>query len=174
MTSATGYSTSTYALVSDSYRTGAEGDWFVSRDFLGTVCVRAESSTPIFVGIAPAKAVDAYLGNVSREVGTRFDARRSDFQLRAGGAPAVRPGAKHFWVAKASGSGTQTLTWTPRNGTWRIVLMRPNAAPGLSADVSVGARFPSLLWIGIAVLGGGALFLVIGGGLVYGAVRRAS
>jgi hypothetical protein len=174
MTSATGYSTSTYALVSDSYRTGAEGDWFVSRDFLGTVRVRAESSTPIFVGIAPAKAVDAYLGNVSREVGTRFDARRSDFQLRAGGAPAVRPGAKHFWVAKASGSGTQTLTWTPRNGTWRIVLMRPTAAPGLDADVSVGARFPRLLWIGIAVLGGGALFLLIGGSLVYGAARRTS
>jgi hypothetical protein len=172
MTSSTAYSTSTYALVSDSYRTGAAGDWFVARDFLGTVRIRTESSTPVFVGIAPAEELDSYLGDVRREVGARLDARSSDFRLQAGGAPAVAPGAKHFWVAKASGSGTQTLTWTPRSGTWRIVLMRPNAAPGVSAEVSIGARFPRLLWIGIAVLGGGAVFLLIGGFVIYGALRR--
>jgi hypothetical protein len=172
MTSSTAYSTNTYGLVSDSYRTGAAGDWFVARDFLGTVRIRTQSSTPVFIGIAPAKAVDSYLGNVRREVGTRLDARGSDFQLHTGGAPAAAPAAKQFWVAKASGSGTQTLTWTPRKGTWRIVLMRANAAPGVNAEVSIGARFPRLLWIGIAVLGGGALFLLIGGFTIYAAVRQ--
>ena len=39
--------------------------------------------------------------------------------------------------------------------------------------MSIGARFPRPLWIGIAVLGGDAVFLLIGGGLVHGAVRRA-
>ena len=58
---ATAYSTGTYAFVSDSYRTGAVGDWFVARDLLGTVRIRSESSSPVFVGIGPAGAVESYL-----------------------------------------------------------------------------------------------------------------
>ena len=50
--------------------------------------------------------------------------------------------------------------------------MRPNATPGLNAEVSIGARFPRLLWIGIAVLGGGTLFLLIGGFTIYAATRQ--
>jgi uncharacterized protein DUF4389 len=171
MTHATAYSTDTYALVSDSYRAGTSGDRFVARDFLGTVRIRTQSTQPLFVGIGPAGAVDSYLAGVKREVATRFDAAHSDFRLHAGGAPAAAPTAKHFWVARALGSGTQTLSWSPERGQWRIVVMNANASSGVHTDLAIGARFPHLLSIGIGVLAGGAALLLLGGGGLYAAVR---
>jgi Domain of unknown function (DUF4389) len=171
MTGSSTYSTDTYALVSDSYRTGTSGDLFVARDMLGTVRIRTHSTQPLFVGIGSATAVDSYLAGVRREVATRFDAGQSDFRLHAGGAPAAPPTAKHLWAAHSLGSGTQTLSWSPRNGDWRIVLMNANGSAGVHADLAIGARFPHLLWIGIGLLGGSALLLLLGGGGIYAAAR---
>jgi Domain of unknown function (DUF4389) len=173
--SSTAYSTSTYALVSDSYRAGTAGDWFVARDLLGTVRIRVQSSTPVFVGIAPAAAVDSYLAGVGHEVATRFDARSSDFRLRAGAAPAAPPTAESFWAAETVGSGTRVLTWTPESGDWRIVLMNPDGSRGVAAEVAVGARLPHLLGIAIGLLVGGGVLLLLAGGVIYaGTARRSS
>jgi hypothetical protein len=167
------YSTATYALVSDSYRTGAAGDRVVAREMLGTVRIRVSSTKPVFVGIGPATAVAAYLGPVEREVANRLDARRSDFRLVHGGAPAAPPAAQSFWVARAAGSGSHALTWTPASGNWRIVLMNRDGSAGVTARLSVGARFPHLLGIGLGVLGGGVLALLLGGLAVALAVALA-
>jgi hypothetical protein len=172
MTDSTAYSTDTYALVSDSYRTGAAGDRMVARDMLGTVRIRTQSAQPVFVGIGPAAAVDSYLANVRREVATRFDANQTDFRLTSGGAPTVPPTARHFWAAQSLGSGTRTLSWSPRNGDWRIVVMNANGAAGVRAELAIGARFPHLFWIGIGVLGGGVLLLLVGGGGIFAALHR--
>jgi Domain of unknown function (DUF4389) len=172
MTDSTAYSTETYALVSDSYRTGAAGDVMVARDVLGAVRIRIEATQPVFVGIGPAAAVDSYLAGVRHEVATRFPARRSDFRLHQGSASAAPPTAKQFWVAQAVGSGTQTLSWSPPNGDWRVVVMNTDGSAGVRAELSIGARFPQLLWIALGVLGGGALLLLLGGGGIYTAVRR--
>ena len=174
MTDSSVYSTDTYALVSHSYRTGAAGDAFVARDMLGTVRIRMQSARPLFVGIGPAAAVDSYLAGVRHEVATRFDAAQSHFRLDNGGAPAALPSTMHFWVAHTLGSGTQTLTWSPANGNYRIVVMSADGSAGVNAHLAIGARFPHLLWIGIGVLGGGALLLLLGGGGIYAAVRRKS
>jgi hypothetical protein len=171
MTDTTAYSTDTYAFVSDSYRTGAAGDRMVARDMLGTIRIRTHSAQAVFVGIGPAAAVDTYLAGVRREVATRFDAAQSDFRVHRGGAPAAAPATKHFWAAQTSGSATQTLSWSPRNGDWRIVVMNANGSVGVHADLTLGARFPHLLWIGIGGLAGGALLLLLGGGGMYAAIR---
>ena len=171
MTGTTAYSTDTYALVSDSYRTGAAGDWFVARDLLGIVRIRTDGPRPVFVGIGPAAAVDAYLAGVRREVATRFEAARSHFRLQEGGAPTVPPTAKRFWAAHTIGAGTQTLDWSPASGDWRIVVMNADNSAGIHTDLAIGARFPHLLWIGVGVLAGGALLLLIGAGGLYAAVR---
>jgi Domain of unknown function (DUF4389) len=174
MADSTAYSSNTYALVSDSYRTGVAGDVFVARDMLGTVRIRTHSTQALFVGIGPASAVESYLAGVRHAVATRFDAAHSDFQLHQGGAPAGAPTTKQFWVAQSVGSGTQTVAWAPENGDWRIVVMNANGAAGIHTDLAIGARFPHLLLIGIGVLGGGALLLLLGAGGIYAAVHRSS
>jgi hypothetical protein len=172
MTDSTDYSTDTYALVSDNYRTGAAGDVLVARDMLGNIRIRAHSSQPVFVGIARAAAVDSYLASVRHEVATRFDARQSAFRLHEGGAPATPPTAKQFWAAQSLGTGTQTLSWSPQNGNWRVVVMNADGSAGVRTDLALGARFPHLLWVGIGVLSGGAVLLLLGGGGIYATVRR--
>ena len=172
MTDATSYSTNTYALVSHSYRTGAAGDVSVARDLLGTIRIRTNSTKPLFVGIGPATAVESYLADVRHEVAIRFDAAQADFRLHRGGAPADAPTTKHFWVAQSVGSGTQTLSWSPANGDYRIAVMSANGSAGIHADMAIGARFPHLRWIGIGALGAGALLLLLGGGGMYAAIHR--
>ena len=172
MTSATPYSTSTNAIVSASYRGGTSNDWFVGRDLLGTVQVRVSSARPVFVGIGPENAVNAYLANVARAQGDTFTTRSADFRIYPGGGPSSPPGTRGFWSTSAVGAGERTLTWTPQNGNWRIVLMNADGSPGVRAKVSIGASIPDLLTVGIAVLGGGILVLLLSGGAIYLAVTR--
>jgi hypothetical protein len=171
MTSTTPYSTSTYALVSGSYRGGTAGDWFVNRDLIGTVKLRVNSAQPVFIGIGPENAVNRFLAGVAQARGDSFTARSADFRTYPGGAPSGPPTTQRFWSASSTGSGPQTLTWRPRTGNWRVVLMNANASAGVSSDVSIGARMPHLLAIGIAAAGAGLVLLLISSAGVYLAVR---
>ena len=106
------YSTATYAFVSDTVTVDVSGlDWSNTLDdLIGDVKVRSDSAQPLFVGIGPADAVDAYLQGVPREeVGDLADATGT---VIAGTRRPGTPEAQHFWVASSSGSGRQALGWT--------------------------------------------------------------
>jgi Domain of unknown function (DUF4389) len=170
MTDSSLYATPTYAFVSDDYRAGTAHDWFAARTMLGTVRIRTTSSEPVFVGIARASDVETYLTGVRREEATRFDVRRSDFVVRNGTAPSSLPTAKDFWVAHTIGSGTQVLSWKPSDGRYRIVVMRPDASPGVTASVGVGAKFPNLLAIGAGLVTGALILFLLSGAGIYNAL----
>ena len=172
MTDPETFSTGTYALVSDSYRAGTASDLVVLRDILGTVRVRADSSAPLFVGIAPADSVSGYLGGAQHAVVSDFDGKSSP-DIVGEGPPSAPPTEQTFWAASTHGSGPQTLSWVPRDGSWRIVVMKPDASQGVTADIRLGARIPDLLWIGVGFLAFGAFLLALGGGLVFLGVHRA-
>jgi hypothetical protein len=159
MTGSDSYSTSGYALVSDTYSAGTAADLSIGRD--------------IFVGIAPASGANAYLAGVERSEATRFGPPSSDFRLRAGGAPSTSPTAQRFWAASTVGSGSQTLSWKPASGSWRIIVMNANSSRGVQTRLAIGARFPDLLTISLVVLGAGLVVLLLGAGGLYLAVRRA-
>ena len=161
MTSTEPYSTSTYALVSGSYRGGTSGDWFVNRDLIGTVKVRVSSTRPVFIGIGPENAVNTYLSGVAYARGNSLTTPSSDFRTHPGGAPATPPGAQTFWSASSTGTGHQALTWKPQAGNWRIVLMNADGSAGVSSDVSIGAKMPHLLTIAIVAAGAGLVLLLI-------------
>ena len=171
MTSTQPYSTSTYALVSASYRGGTSGDWFVNRELIGTVKLRVNSTRPVFIGIGPENAVNTYLGGVAHASGSSLTARSADFRTYGGGAPSAPPSTQTFWVADTTGSGQQTLTWKPQAGNWRIVLMNADGSAGVSSDVSIGALMPHLLTIGIVAAGVGLVLVLISATGIYLAVR---
>jgi len=165
------YSTSTYALESESYdATGARG--FVARELLGTIRIRAQSSRPVFLGIAPASAATSYLARVAHAQASNLGAKSADFRPQPGGAPSTAPSAQRFWVASTAGTGVRTLTWKVRNGRWRVVVMNANGSRDVASELSVGASFPHLLALAIALLGGGLVTLLISGGVIYLATRR--
>jgi Domain of unknown function (DUF4389) len=174
MTGSDSYSTSGYALVSDTYSAGTAADLSIGRDILGTVRIVTTSGQPTFVGIAPASDANAYLAGVERSEATRFGPPSSDFRLRAGVAPSTPPTARRFWAASTVGSGSQTLSWKPASGSWRIIVMNVNASRGVQTRLAIGARFPDLLTIALVALGAGLVGLLLGAGGLYLAVRRPS
>jgi hypothetical protein len=171
MTSTESYSTTTYALVSASYRGGAAGNWLVNRDLVGTVKVQATGARPVFIGIGPESEVNSYLAGVAHAGGTSLTTPSAEFRTHSGGAPTAPASTQTFWGASSTGSGSQTLIWRPQPGNWRIVLMNADGSAGVSADVSIGARIPNLLTISIAVAGAGLVLLLISGAGIYLAGR---
>jgi hypothetical protein len=153
------FSTSTYAIVSESADVDTErGEWALDT-FLGTVRIRSESNRQVFVGIGPADEVTRYLGGVERDVVDDLDSSGDpEYSRRSGGAPTGRPGDETFWVASTEGAGEQTLEWEPEDGDWQAVVMNEDASRGVSTDLSIGAELDSILWIGIGLLLAGALF----------------
>ncbi len=169
------YSTPGYALTSEKVDLGVHAKrWFPSG--LGTVrfTVGAVQSRPLFVGIGPQSAVQAYLAGVDRSVVTQVDLSPFEvtYERVPGRAKPAPPSQQSFWAAKASGSSGTTLTWSIRSGSWMLVVMNADGSRGVDAQLSVGAKTGLLLPVGIGLLIVGVL---LGSGaalMVYFGVRR--
>jgi hypothetical protein len=168
------FDTATYALTSqvDFGTKPSEEDW-VPANVLGTVRIKATSTTGtrIFIGIAPSSDVDRWLSDVAHEhvTSVSFGPFSTETQLVSGTKSPAVPGMQSFWVASTSGTGVQTLIWPTEGGRWSAVVMNANAAPGIAANVNLGAKTGILLPIGLGlgvfgllVLVGSALLMVFG------------
>ncbi len=164
-------STPTYAIVSESAELDTGGAEWALDTFLGTVRIRSESERPVFVGIARRIDVERYLGNVERDAVSDFDGDPR-YERAPGEAPQGEPGAQTFWVATASGTGEQTLEWEPEEGFWQVVLMNEDGSRGVSSEVSIGAELDSVLWVGLGLLGVGALLAALAALAVTAGIRR--
>ena len=165
------FSSSTYAIVSESADLDADGAERALDFFLGTVRIRSESERDVFVGIASEEDASEYLDGVERDVVTEFDDDPS-YDRESGDEPSGEPGDETFWVASASGSGEQTLEWEPEDGDWRIVLMNEDASRGVSSDLSIGAELDSVVWIGLGALLVGAILAALAALAITAGARR--
>ena len=165
-----------YALTSDTLDLSTGARWLPVSSALGRarVEVTADAGKDVFVGIAPVDRARSYLFGVGhtvvRDIGASSTA--ADLATVSGGPPPGPPGAQSFWVARTSGTGTQTLTWLPADGSWMLVVMASDGSAGLSVQARAGATVPSLTGISWAVLGGGLALTVVGVLLVVLAARR--
>jgi hypothetical protein len=181
MTSSERFSTGSYALATRTLQISSDVPSFLyGRDWLGDVRIRGASVNPnlaLFIGIARKDDVDRYLAGVAHSevvdvngnpFGTTY---RPSYRPKPGGKPAIPPNSATFWVARVAGRGSQSLTWSVKQGRWAIVVMRPDGSRGVSADLAAGAKLPALLWVsigllvlGIVILGGAAALIYFVGG----------
>ncbi|MDQ3857982.1 MAG: DUF4389 domain-containing protein, partial [Actinomycetota bacterium] len=173
------FASSSYAIVSepiDLVEADADAaEWLLSEDIVGDVRVRA-SGRDVFVGIAETRDVEEYLRGVEHDRLTNvdYDPFSADYERESGGEPPGPPGDQDFWAETASGSGEQTLIWDPERGNWSVVVMNADASRPIAADVSVGAEADFLLWVAIAALVVGALFLLGGVAMIFFGARHAA
>jgi hypothetical protein len=163
-----GYAIASEPLTIDS---GASADW-VPQSLLGDVTVEATSAggEEIFIGVARSVDAAVYLAGVEHSTLVDFEGTPGEatpeYRQNDGGAPEVPPGDTQIsdtWVAAASGTGEQTLTWEPEEGDWTVVLMNADGSADVAADISVGAEVP-VLWGVVAGL------LIVGGLLIVAAI----
>ena len=167
------FSTSGAALVTERTELGSAGvGWLYAPGLLDRVRIRvtaAGAGSPIFVGIGPAAAVDRYLAGVKHTVVSDFWTDK--VELVDGRTAVPAPATQGFWVASDTGRGARTLVWSPKNGSWTVVVMNADGRPGLDVGTDLGARLPAVIWIALGVLAAGAVFLAGGALLIAGAIR---
>ena len=169
------FDTGTYALLSESIAVTADIPQWVIDELIGTVRIKSDSEKEVFLGIAPAAAANAYLGGVQRAVVKDINPH-PDYTTRPGGPPPSPPAEQTFWVASKTGAGKQVLDWDVKDGHWVVVVMNADGSAGVTADLRIGAKVDSLIWIGVGMLGGGLLLALAAAGLIYAGIpkRRAS
>jgi hypothetical protein len=152
-----------YALVARDFSVDVPA-WMTGVDRLGNVraTVTAASGKDVFVGIAERDTLDAYLRGVAHEDVTSWHGTTAATYVHyTGAAPPAPPGQQTFWVAKASGPGTQAVTWTVSGGTWAVVAMNADASSGVVVDAAGAATAPFLLRLAIGVLAAGFLIAAV-------------
>src|SRR4051812_43170885 len=145
-------------------------DWLV-----GTMRLRvsnSDPSMPVFVGIGRPDDVAGYLEGGRHSTLTEIGDPATSYDERGGGAPTTRPGDAAVWLAKVEGTGTQTLTWTPEDGPWRVVLMNADGSAGVDLDADVGAELPVVRAIGVWSIVGSLAIAVLGVVLLVVGLRR--
>ncbi len=172
--------TATYAVSSEplTIDAGSSTD-AVPQRLLGDVALRAQAADggDIFIGVAPAADVNAYLAGVQHATLVdiqRVDGRSTPFYRESQGtAPSVLPGDANIWTASASGPGRQQLSWEPRNGDWAVVVMNADGTPNVAANVAVGSSTPVLGWVAVGLLVAGGVLVLVAIAIVLAAVQGA-
>jgi hypothetical protein len=169
-------STDSYAVATDDLNVKIDAPgWVVNRDHYGRIRLQVSprAGKPLFVGIAPTRAVSTYLGRTAHESLTdvSFSPFVASYRFADGERPPGAPTAQRFWAASAHGPGRQTVTWDVKQGSWTVVVMNADGSPGVDAGVSAGARLPFLQAVGWGSAGTGLFLLVAAGGLMFAGLR---
>jgi hypothetical protein len=167
----TSLATSGYAVTAD----GIDIDELPSDSLFGRGRLRvtgSDADADVFVGVAGADDVAEYLAGVEHSTVTEIADPDTRYTDHPGEAPASRPGDLDIWVAQASGTGTQMVTWPIEEGRWAIVVMNAEATAGVDVNADVGVTAPWVRRIAAAFLTLGALATLTGGVLIFAIVRR--
>jgi len=154
-------------------------------DWMGVVTdFRVEGSSNdlskgIFIGVADESDVDAYLSNVAydemtfTDFGWRLSIDEVTYTRHPGSSTPATPTSQTFWTESAHGVGTQTMEWETEVGRHSIVLMNDDGSAGVDLSVIYKVKVPSIFGLSLGFVIGGIVVLVIGGLMVYFAVRKS-
>jgi len=133
------------------------------------------SGKNVFLGIAPAGSLSAYLGGVAHDQVIGITDPRADGQRTAvlrstpGADRAAAPTRQTFWTASATGAGQQQLTWRVTGGQWSAVIMNADGSSGVAVSSTIGVKAGFLLpmallmvGLGLLITGGAVALIIIG------------
>jgi hypothetical protein len=169
------YQTSTYALSTQSLNVGgATGALEAGLLRLRITATSNDPAKPLFVGIARTKDVGRYLARVQHDElrDINFDPFKIDYRRLGTGAPTAPPSSQNFWQTRASGTGTQTISWPVKSGQWSAVVMNADGGRNVSVNAQLAARLSGAWWFVAAFIALGALSLLGGLALIRSGVRR--
>ena len=135
------------------------------------------SGREVFLGVAPASSLTAYLKGVAHEQvvgiagGRNGSASAAVLQATPGVSTVAAPTTQTFWTVSATGAGRQELAWRVTGGEWAAVIMNADGSPGVAVASTIGVRAGFLLPVALLMLGIG---LVVTGIAVALVVRGAS
>ena len=156
-----------YAVASEGLELGGRDEEWV----LGRARVRATATdgTPVFIGVARSDDAAAYLENIEHSTVTEIADPSTTFEQHSGGTPTVDPADSDIWITQASGSGTQSIDWSlDKAGRWTVVVMNADGSSDVDIDADAGATVPILHDVTVGLFATGALFVLIGGGVLVG------
>jgi hypothetical protein len=162
-------STDRYALVTQAAGLGGGG-----LDATVRVRVRSDRGGSVFVGVAPAAAVERYLAGTAYAelVDVRLSPLRATLLPSDGGKAPAAPADGPRWTVSASGAGEQTIDVPVRDGGQRLVIMNADAAAGVDVTAALSVRAPFLRRLGLGLLVAGVIVAPVGGLLLAAGVRR--
>ncbi|MBN1320012.1 MAG: hypothetical protein JXA87_04135 [Thermoleophilia bacterium] len=133
-------------------------------------------SAPVFIGIGPTAKVSKYVSGAARDRITSIDLRAGSVEYEHVDGATLRgpPTEQDFWVAKVTGTGSQTLEWALQEGDWAMVVMNGDASAPVAVDMKLGARFAVIEPLIIGLIVAGVVVLAIGVTLIVVGARRGS
>ena len=169
------YQTPSYALSTESLNVGSvTGVLETSLLRLRIKATSKDATKPLFIGIARTEDVARYLARVRHDElrDINFDPFKVDYKRIGTGAPAARPSSRSFWQTRASGTGTQTISWPVKSGQWSAVVMNADGSRNVSVDAQLAARLSGAWWFVAAFSVLGALALLGGVALIRSGLRK--
>ena len=129
-----------------------------------TLHVTASSSKPVFVGIGHDLDVASYLSKsqYSRVVRLSIPPQLDTQEMKGGVTRLNPPTGLEWWTVKATGTGTQSISWPIEDGRYDAVVMNANGSPGVDAKVTLGVELDGLFGTCLVVFGIGVILLVVG------------
>lgn len=132
--------------------------------------IAARNGKAVFVGIAPAAAVDRYLAGAAYDRVDIFRDGDAALSRIDGTGNLAEPGSQAFWVASST---TGTLEWDATDGEWAVAVLNADGSPGVDVAVTGAARIPFLRGIAAVLIVLGVFGLGGGATLTYFGVRRS-
>jgi hypothetical protein len=169
------YQTSSYALSTESLNVGGvTGALETTLLRLRITATSNDAAKPLFIGIARTEDVARYLARVQHDElrDLNFDPFKVDYRRIGTGAPSALPSTQGFWQTRASGTGTQTISWPLEKGQWSAVVMNADGSRNIGVNAQLAARLAGAWWFVAALIALGALSLAGGVALVRSGARK--
>ncbi|MBM2616397.1 DUF4389 domain-containing protein [Actinoplanes sp. LDG1-06] len=161
-------STATAAVTAENLSITDTGLWTRNLADVGglRVTVDSQSGKPLFIGIAPQRAVDAWLAGTAHDQLAGFTSGAGRYDRASGATRTLAdPAAQSFWLATGRGSGA-TLQWEVTDGDYAVVVANLDGTLGVAADVRGAVQIPDLTGLGAGLLATGIVLGLLAIGLI--------